>query len=103
MALVFDILEEEKNRLLSLKRRYENQLKELPKGSLSWKKRWHRVYLYLVYRVSGKVRFQYIGPADSDEAKTIESQIRKRRDLEDKLGQVENNLVEVERGLRGKR
>lgn len=103
MAMVFDILQEEKRRLLSLKARYEQQLSELPKGSLSKKKRWNREYLYLAYRQSGKVKFEYVGPVDSDAAQEAQEKVRRRNILEEKLGQVEKNLADVERGLRGKR
>lgn len=103
MAMVFDILEEEKRRLLSLKTRYVQQLSELPKGSLSRKKRWNREYLYLAYRESGKVKFEYIGAVDSDAAQEAEAKVRRRKGLEEKLCQVRENLADVERGLRGKR
>ena len=101
--MVFHILEEEKRRLLSLKARYERQLSELPKGSLSRKKRWNREYLYLAYRQSDKVKFEYVGPVDSDAAQEVETKVRQRKVLEEKLSQVEDNLADVERGLRGKR
>jgi CRISPR/Cas system-associated exonuclease Cas4 (RecB family) len=103
MAMVFDILEEEKRRLLSLKARYEQQLSELPKGSISRKKRWNREYLYLAYRESGKVKFEYIASVDSEAAQEVEAKVRRRKDLEEKLSQVEKNLADVERGLRGRR
>ncbi|SIQ27338.1 hypothetical protein SAMN05920897_10682 [Alkalispirochaeta americana] len=103
MAMVFAILEEEKRRLLSLKARYERQLSELPKGSLSRKKRWNREYLYLAYRESDKVKFEYVGPVDSDAAQEVKAKVRQRKVLEEKLSQVEDNLADVERGLRGKR
>lgn len=102
MAMVFDILEEEKRRLLSLKARYERQLSELPKGSLSRKKRWNREYLYLAYRESDKVKFKYVGPVDSDAAQEVETKVRRRKVLEEKLGKVKENLADVERGLHGK-
>jgi hypothetical protein len=103
MAMVFDILEEEKRRLLSLKARYEQELSELPKGSLSRKRRWNREYLYLAYRESGKVKFEYVGPVDSEAAQNAEAKVHRRKTMEEKLRQVEQNLADVERGLRGRR
>lgn len=103
MAMVFDILEEERNRLINLKEKYERQLSDLPKGTLSRKKRGNREYVYLAYRKSGKVKFDYVGPEDSEAAKELTDKIANRKDLEDKLRQVNENLTEVERGLRGKR
>jgi hypothetical protein len=103
MAMVFDILREERSRLLNLKEKYEQQLSLLPKGTLSKKRRWNREYLYLAYRGSDKVKFDYIGPVDSEKAKELTDQIAQRKEIEDKLGQVNKNLAEVERGLRGQR
>ncbi len=103
MAMVFDILEEERERLIKLKEKYEHQLSGLPKGSLSRKRRWNREYVYLVYRDSGKIKFDYIGPVDSEAVKELSEKIDQRKELEDKLGQVKKNLIDVERGLRGKR
>ena len=103
MAMVFDILEEEKRRLLRLQARYEQQLSQFPKGSISRKKRWNREYLYLAYRDSDKVKFEYIGPVDSEAAEEVGVKVRRRKDLEEKLSQVDANLADVERGLRGRR
>lgn len=103
MAMVFDILEEERKRLISLKEKYKRQLSGLPKGSLSRKKRWNREYVYLAYRESGKIKFDYIGPVDSEAVKELSDKIDQRKELEDKLQQVNKNLIDVERGLRGKR
>lgn len=103
MAMVFDILEEERERLIKLKDKYEQQLSGLPKGSLSRKRRWNREYVYLVYRDFGKIKFDYIGPVDSEAVKELSEKIDQRKELEDKLGQVKKNLIDVERGLRGKR
>lgn len=103
MALVFDILEEEKRRLVSLRVKCEQQLKEFPKGAISRKKRGHREYLYLAYRQSGKVKFEYVGVVGSEAAQEVEARVRRRKDLEQKLNQVEEILADVERGLRGRR
>jgi hypothetical protein len=102
MAMVFDILKEERNRLIKLKEKYERQLSGLPKGALSRKNRWNREYLYLAYRKSGKVTFDYIGAVDSEKAKELTDRIAQRKEIEDKLRQVNNNLAEIDRGLRGK-
>ena len=102
MAMVFDILEEERRRLVSLKERYKQQLSELPRGSISLKKRRNRDYLYLAYRESGKVKFDYVGPVESEAAKKAASNVQQRKEIEEKINKVEQNLIEVERGLRGK-
>lgn len=101
--MVFDILEEERNRLNELKERYRGQISALPKGSLSRKRRWKREYVYLVYREGDKIKFDYVGPVDSEAVQELAERIRQRKELENKLRQVEKNLKDVERGLRGKR
>lgn len=103
MAMVFDILEEERQRLIRLKDQYERQLSGLPKGSLSRKKRWNKEYIYLVYRESDKVKFEYVGPIESEAVKEIADKIKLRKELAEKLRHVEKNLIDVERGLRAKR
>ncbi|MGM0431376.1 MAG: hypothetical protein ACQEQU_01540 [Spirochaetota bacterium] len=103
MAMVFDILEEERKRLINLKEKYQRQISSLPKGSISCKKRWNREYIYLAYREADKIKFDYVGPVDSEAAQELTEKIDKRRELENKLQQVDKNLKDVERGLRGKR
>jgi hypothetical protein len=60
-------------------------------------------YYYLAYRDSNRVKFDYIGPADSDAVIELEAKIKQRTALEEKLQQVKENLNDVERGLRGQR
>ena len=103
MAIVFDVLEEERQRLQSLKQLYEKQIAELPRGSLSRKKRWNKEYVYRAFRESGRVKFEYVGPVGSEAAEEIGAQIKRRRGLEDKLKKVRENLKDVERGLRARR
>ena len=103
MAMVFDILEEERERLLSLRQLYENEIAELPRGSLSKKKRWNREYVYRAFRESGRVKFEYVGPVGSEAAEELAAQVERRRGLEGKLKKVRENLKQVERGLRGRR
>lgn len=49
------------------------------------------------------MKFEYIGPVDSEAAEEVGAKVRRRKDLEGKLRQVEANLADVEGGLRGKR
>jgi len=102
MAMIFDILKEEKERLIRLKEKYRLQVSDLPKGSLSRKMRRNREYIYLAYREGDKIKFDYVGPAGSKVAKEMSEKIARRKELEIKLQQVDKNLKDVERGLRGK-
>lgn len=79
MAMVFDILEEERKRFIELKEKFERQISMLPtKGSISRKKRWNSESIYLAYRESDKIKFDYIGPVDSNAAKELSEKIEKR-------------------------
>lgn len=51
----------------------------------------------------GKVKFEYIGPVDSEAAQKAEAKVQRRKDIEKKLSRVEENFADVERGLRGRR
>jgi hypothetical protein len=103
MAVVIDILENERTRLVKLLSKYESKLSELPKGSISIKKRSRREYAYLAYRENKKVVFDYIGPASSDAVRKLGQEIERRKELEQKIRQVKQNLRTVERSLRAGR
>ena len=102
MAIVFDILREERRRLLALSEKYSEKLSQLPKGTLSRKRRYNKDYYYLARREGSQVRFVYVGPASSDKVKSIGADIEKRRGLVAKLKKVQADLKEVERSLHGK-
>ncbi len=103
MAVVMDILDNERRRLVKLLSKYESQLSELPKGSISVKKRSNRDYAYLAHREGRKVVFDYIGPASSDAVQELSKMIERRKELEDTIRQVKQNLKTVERSLRAGR
>lgn len=101
--MVFDVLDEERRRLQALKQLYEKEIAELPRGSLSTKKRWNKEYVYRAFRELGRVKFEYVGPVGSEAAEELAGRIERRRGLEDQLKKVRENLKEVERGLRARR
>ena len=103
MAMIFNILDDERRRLLQLKEQYEREISELPKGSLSRKRRGNKDYYYLAYRDSEKVKFDYVGPSDSEDVKNVRQKIEERKVLERNLRRVKENLKDVERSLRGQR
>ena len=103
MAVVMDILDNERRRLVKLLSKYESELSELPKGSISIKKRRNRDYAYLAHREGKKVVSDYVGPASSDAVHDLGKMIERRKELEDKIRQVKQNLKVVERSLRAGR
>ncbi|MCK4513838.1 MAG: hypothetical protein KAU31_01205 [Spirochaetaceae bacterium] len=103
MAIIHDILEDERKRLLELKKRYEDQLADLPKGTISIKERRGRDYCYLAFRDGDKVRFKYLGLPESQAVAEAKSALSQRKDIEANLKQVRQSLQEVERSLRGRK
>lgn len=103
MAVVMDILENERMRLVKLLSKYESEISKMPRGSISMKKRSNRDYAYLAHREGKKVVFDYVGPASSDAVQELRQMIERRKELEDKIRQTKQNLKVVERSLRAGR
>jgi hypothetical protein len=76
------ILNEEKERLQKLEKRYEEEISNLPSGTFSVKTRNGRKYAYRAYRLAGKVKTDYIGPVDNDKSRELEKLIARRKELE---------------------
>jgi len=60
MAVLKEMFKEEKERLLKMKKFYEDKIIELPKGSIIFKQRGAKKYPYMVYREGKKVRTKYL-------------------------------------------
>ena len=99
MAYIEDILMEEEKRFLQAKAAYEADLAVYPKGSIVWKKIGGRKYPYLVYRLEGKVKTEYISEENLAE---LEKQITLRRQAKASLKDINENLKIVQRALRHK-
>jgi nitrogen fixation/metabolism regulation signal transduction histidine kinase len=95
------VLKEELRNSLSIKKRYEEELAKLPKGSLIKKKIKGHEYYYLILREEGKVKFIYKGkkvPSDVvkkyGEAKKLRAKYRKL------LSQVKKEIRFLEKTLK---
>ena len=95
MSVFKDILQEERKRLNALKNKYEQALKKLPKGSLSRKVRNNKSYYYLAHREGDKVKFEYVGKADSEKYRILQKELSKRHEVLNKLKQVNKELREL--------
>jgi hypothetical protein len=95
--IIKDVNREEYERQLKLLESYRAMISQLPKGCINKKKRGNGIYIYLNYREGSKVKSRYIGKSGSDAAEKIVVQIEKRRDIENKLKEVKNNICELER------
>ncbi len=100
MSILKGVLEEEYQRLQYTKRQYSDLLSSLPKGSLSQKKRGNKVYIYRAFRIKDKVKFVYIGKADSEAAVEAYRQFKKRQQIQKQLKEVNNQIIALQRSLR---
>jgi len=79
------------NRMSALRDVYENQLTNLPKGSVQIKDRNGKIYYYLVYRNNGRVISEYAG---NDEAVIAElkEQLERRKCISNLLKRINSEL-----------
>lgn len=103
MSVFQGVLQDEYNRLLQLRKIYENQLKEFPKGSLVNKKRGNNVYCYLSYREKSKVKSKYIAKVGSQKADDLIVKMNEKREIKKKLDKVKQNIRELQRVLDDKK
>ena len=97
------ILKEELENSIKMKERYEEELKQLPRGSLIKKKIKGHEYYYIVMRENGKVKFKYEGKKVStvrikeyERAKALRAKYRKL------LSQLRKEIKFLKGTLRGK-
>lgn len=103
MSTIKAVLEEELGRLKKLRLRYTKEIAALPEGSLSIKNRNGREYAYRAYRKNARVITDYIGPADTEDVKTLREQIAQRKKFEQLLKKTKIQVVEIEKSLHGKK
>ena len=100
MKILNDFLQEEKERLLELKKTYESKIQQLPKGSLIKKNIKGHHYYYLNYRLYKKQIFKYIGKLSEEKLKDLLDKIEERRKFEKFLRQVKQDIKEIEKKIK---
>lgn len=103
LSIIKGILEEELERLEELSVFYKGKLAEYPRGSISIKERQGKHYIYLAHREDKKIIFTYIGKDVPDVRDALNERIKQRKEYQLKLRQVDENIREIKRALRGKR
>lgn len=101
MSVVRDIIREEYSRLIELKKKYVQELTTLPKGSISKKRIKNHSYYYLAYRSKEKVKFDYLGKEDAPKLEETREHLKRRKELEQKLKQVNLSLKEIVKSIGG--
>ena len=98
-----DVLKEELENSLQMKKDYENALAKLPNGSLIKKKIKGHEYYYLLLRESGKVKFIYKG---KEVSQNLIKQYKEAKELRAKyrnlLSRVKKQIKFLRSSLRGK-
>ncbi|MBI5399209.1 hypothetical protein HZB07_01135 [Candidatus Saganbacteria bacterium] len=102
MGVIKGVLKEELENSERMKKSYERELANLPKGSLVKKQRRGRFYFYLILREKGKVKSIYKGKVSTEaldkynQAKAYRAKYRKL------LSQVKKQIRFLRSTLRGK-
>lgn len=103
MSAIKAVLKEELNRLKILARKYKQELRILPKGSISKKERRGRHYAYLAFRKGDRVYFNYLGKPQSEKVIAIELKIRSRKEYESRLRRVAREIRDLEKIVYGRK
>jgi len=102
MSTIFHVMKEEYDRLIEADLAYRHNIEQMPHGSPRIKHIRKHDYLYLARREGSRVVYDYIGAVDSDQAKKILEQIKRRKRFEALLKDISRNLKDVKKVLRGK-
>jgi hypothetical protein len=98
-----DVLKEELNNSIRMKKRYEDELSNLPPGSLIKKKIKGHEYYYIVLRELGDVKFIYQGKnVSNDLIKKYERAKDLRKKYRNALSQLKKQIKFLKGSLRGK-
>lgn len=98
------VLEEELKNSLQIKKRYEEELAKLPKGSFIKKKIKGHEYYYLILRENGKVKFIYKGKKISPEIlKKYKEAKQMRAKYRELLSQVKKQIKFLKQSLKSGR
>lgn len=85
MSILMEVLKEELDRLDRQEIAYKNALKDYPRGYISKKTIYGRVYHYLQYKENGRVVGKYISAANLP---ALEAQLQKKKQVEASLRRV---------------
>ena len=102
MGVIKGVLKEELANSLKMKKHYERELAQLPKGSLVKKKVKGHEYYYLLLREKGKVKLIYKGKVSESEIKKYREAKEYRAKYRKLLSQVKKQIRFLRSTLRGK-
>ena len=94
MAVLDEVLIEEKDRLLRIKSRMQSEYNELPQGYLSKKMIHGSCCYYLQHRECNKIISKYVNAADVVE---LSQKIDRRRSLKKSLREIDMQLKKIQK------
>ena len=97
-----ELLKEELQNSLQIKKDYERALNKLPKGALVRKIIGGRPYYYLAFREKGKVRFLYKGILSDQDRRKYEEAKKVRARYRQQLAEVNKQIRYIQKVLRVK-
>jgi uncharacterized protein (UPF0216 family) len=103
MSIAFDILKEELDRLKKLAAKYDREIKRLPQGSLSLKKRYNKEFAYLAFRVDNKVVFKYLGKPDSQKVANVLEKLKQKRQYRQKLKNIRHDIRDISKAIHARK
>jgi len=84
-SVVVGVLQDELDRNRRMQARYQQEIRQLPKGSLYLRKIHHQQYYYLNYRQDDKVVAKYVGKRDNVKVEEVKKGISERKHYEELL------------------
>ncbi len=96
-----DMLNEELENSIQIRKDYQRALKALPKGALVRKVIGGHEYFYLAIRDGAKVRFDYLGKLDKVKVANYEQAKVYRARYRRKLAEVNRQIKFIRKALRG--
>ncbi len=97
-----DMLNEELQNSMQIRKDYERALLEIPKGSLVRKIISGHEYFYLAYRDGKKVKFNYLGKLDKNEIVQYQEAKEYRNRYKKRISEIDKQIKFIRNALRGK-
>jgi hypothetical protein len=97
-----NMLNEELQNSIQIRKDYERALNNIPKGSLVRKIISGHEYFYLAFRDGQKVKFDYIGKLDKHEVIKYKEAKEYRSRYRKKLSEIDHQIKFIKKALRGK-
>lgn len=99
-TVIKGVLEEELERNERMTKRYQIELRNLPKGSIVKRKIGNQEYYYLSYREKKKVIAKYIGKAESVDVAELQAKLDKRKYIMGVLKSLKQEEKEIKSALK---